>query len=380
MESNPEQNFIPIVKPFLPQDIDSIISDTKEILDSGMLSKGKHLRDFEETLASYLGVEHIVAMSSCTMGLLLTYSWLSEKKDTRKQVLVPSFTFMATVHPLKWVGLEPVFVDIDSRTWNVSIESIENSIKDDTLAIVAVHNFGNPAPIEELSKICDQYNLSLIFDSAHGFGSLYKGKRLGSFGDAEIFSLTPTKLLVGGEGGVVSTNNKDLADYLRLGREYGNPGDYGSVMPGLNARLPEFNAMLAKHGISGLESQSKMRNQIAEWYREDLSKIDGIEFQEIEKTNVSSYKDLNINVIKDKFGMDRDLLAKNLLKDKIDTRKYHYPAVHTHQTYSDTFNFSNPNLPITNSVSEQCLSLPIWAAMDRETVSYITSSIKKYRK
>ncbi len=246
-----------------------------------------------------------MAVSSCTLGLLLTYHGLGLKGE----VIVPSFTFMATVHPLLWVGTEPVFVDIDPYTWNIDPAKVEAAITERTTAIVAVHNFGNPAPVAELEAIARRHGLRLIFDAAHGFGALYRGRPVGGFGDAEVFSLSPTKLLVAGEGGIVATNNDDLAEHIRVGREYGNPGDYNSDFPGLNVRLPEFNALLGLHSLGMLEENAKRRNRVAAIFRERLSQIPGLTFQRIHPQDRSSYKDFSILVDEAKFGLTRDELA-----------------------------------------------------------------------
>ena len=272
-----QREFIPLVKPVLPTVTDELLGQIKDLLESGMLTKGRYLTEFEATIADYLNVKHVVATSSCTLGLLLTYSGLGLGK--RDEVLVPSFTFMATVHPLMWVGAKPVLVDIDPDTWNISIEHVKRSITDRTSAIVAVHNFGNPAQIVELAQIASEYGLKLIFDSAHGFGTSYRGTQVGSFGDAEVFSLSPTKLLIGGEGGVVATDNEQLAEYVRVGREYGNSGDYGSDFPGLNARLTEFNALLAMKCLANLEFHVAERNRVANLFREGLKDVPGVQFQ-----------------------------------------------------------------------------------------------------
>ena len=372
------QNFIPIVKPALPAITNEFMDEIKAMLESGMLSKGKYLRELESELSKVLNVKHAIATSSCTLGLLLTYSWMSNKSNKRTEVLVPSFTFMATVHPLSWVGLTPVFVDIDRETWNIDPQILEDSITENTLAMVAVHNFGNPAPINDLENIAKKHDLKLIFDSAHGIGSSYRGTQVGRFGHAEIFSLSPTKLLVGGEGGIVATNDDELAEYVTLGREYGNPGDYGSVFPGLNARMPEFNALLDSKGLLQLKKHVSKRNEIANIFNQGFESAAGIETQNISPLDESSYKDFNITVEESRFGTGRDELSLYLKSKNIDTRKYHYPPVHTHKAYEHLFETYDPKLPVTKSVSEQCISLPIWSDMDHDTAHYIVDTIIKY--
>ena len=365
--------FVPLVRPTLPPYDDDFARDVAGLFESGMLTKGEHLREFEERMAAHLGVRHAVGVASCTLGLLLTYHGLGLKGE----VVVPSFTFMATVHPLLWAGAEPVFVDIDPHTWNVDPARVEAAITERTRAIVAVHNFGNPAPIAELEALAQRYGLRLVFDAAHGAGSLYRGQPVGGFGDAEVFSLSPTKLLVAGEGGIVATNDDGLAEHVRLGREYGNSGDYDSRFPGLNARLPEFNALLGTRSLDLLEESAERRNCVATVFRERLGRLPGLTFQRIHPTDRCSYKDFSLLVDEERFGLTRDQLSAALRAENIDTRKYHHPPVHRHQTYQHTLPRWGDALPVTDQVARQSLSLPIWSHMDPDTVAGICRAVER---
>lgn len=363
--------FVPIVRPTLPAFSDRISSQIAEIWDSGMLTKGQYLRGFENQLAEYLHVEHVVAVSSCTLGLMLVYQGLR----LTGEVIVPSFTFMATVHPLMWVGVRPVFVDIDTKTWNMDPQKVEESITEQTSAIVAVHNFGNPAAVAELEEIAKRHNIHLIFDAAHGFGALYRGKPVGSHGSAEIFSLSPTKLLVSGEGGIVATNNGELAEHIRFGREYGNPGDYGSLFPGLNARMPEINALMGLYSLEQLEDNAKQRNRVVDTYRRELAAIPGIRFQAIHPEDRCSYKDLSIVIDETRFGLNRDELNLALRPENIDCRKYHDPPVHTHRAYRHLTDNQSSKLPVTEDIAPRSLSLPIWSHMTTELAEQICAAV-----
>ncbi len=363
--------FIPIVRPTLPPFEDGLRDELAGILESGNLTKGEYLREFEARIADYLGVKHAVGVSSGTLGLLLTYHGLALKDE----VIVPSFTFMATVHPLVWLGARPVFVDIDRHTWNVDPARVEAAITPRTTAIVAVHNFGNPAPIAELEPIASNHGLKLVFDSAHGFGSLHQGRPVGRFGDAEVFSLSPTKLLVAGEGGIVATDDDKLAEHIRVGREYGNPGDYGSDFPGVNARMPEFNAVLGIHSLTMLDENAIRRNRLVAAYREALDTVPGITFQEVAPGDRCSYKDLSITIDENTFGLGRDELALALQAENIDTRKYHDPPVHMHKTYIRQLEEQIDPLTVTNEIAGKSLSLPIWSHMRLEMVEKICNAI-----
>jgi len=361
---------INIVKPQLPA-FEEIQNKVENILSTGMVTKGQHIQEFENAVANSLNVKHAIAVSSCTSGLMLTYQALGLKDD----VIVPSFTFMATVSSMVWAGLKPVFADIDRDTTNLDPAAVEKTVTSRTTAIVAVHNFGNPAEIEELQKIADKYDLKLVFDAAHGFGTLYQGMTVGAQGNAQVFSLSPTKLVIAGEGGIVTTNDDELAQKIRWGREYGNCGNYDSAFAGMNARMAEFNAILGLHSLQLLEDAVVNRNKIAQIYQEGLSDIPGIYFQKIKEGNRSSYKDFSIVIDAEKFGLNRDQLAIALQAENIDSRKYYFPAVHQQTAYRDFYN--GIPLPNTDWLSQNSLSLPIWSNMNESIANKIVEAIRR---
>ncbi len=364
---------INIVRPELP-DVAELVDSIKYILDTGMVTKGKYLAQFEEALAQHLGVKHAVAVSSCTSGLMLTHKALG----LTGEVIVPSFTFMATVGSLIWCGLRPVFADVNKGTTNLDADSAEAAITGQTSAILAVHNFGNPADIASLQAIAERHKIPLIFDAAHGFGALYRGMPIGRQGQANIFSLSPTKLLIAGEGGVVATNDDQLAQAIRIGREYGNAGHYESLFAGLNARLPEFNAILGLKSLDMLEKAAQRRNTMASIYQEMMGKLPGIGFQEIRADDRCSYKDFSITVDEKLFGLSRDAFAAALLAENIDIRKYYDPPCHrqvAYESYNDRF-----PLPNTEWLAEHSLSFPIWSNMEEKTALAICEAVNRIYK
>lgn len=365
------ENKVFIVKPSLPSP-QEMQAGMEEIISSGMVTKGKYLKAFEEAVAEHLQVKHAVAVSSCTTGLMLTYQGLGLTGD----VVVPSFTFMATVGALVWAGLRPVFADVDFETTNLDPATAEAAITPNTSAIVAVHNFGNPAEVEALQAVADRHNLKLIFDAAHGFGAIYQGKPIGAQGDANSYSLSPTKLLIAGEGGIVATNHDELAEKIRIGREYGNSGNYDSAFAGINARMPEFNALLGWHSLQRLEDSARRRNEVVDLYRQELGKLPGINFQAVREGNRNSYKDFSITIDAKAFGLTRDELQQALTEENIDTRTYYDPPVHRHTAYK---HFAAPDiaLPNTEKLAAQSLSLPVWSKMDDGIVLQICEAFRK---
>lgn len=360
---------VPIVRPVLPSFAD-LAADAEELLSSGMVTKGRHLLDFEQAVAEHLGVRHAVAVSSCTTGLMLTYKCLG----LTGEVVIPSFTFMATASALVWAGLRPVFADVNFGTTNLDPVAAEEAITPDTCAIVAVHNFGNPADLDALRSVADRKGVRLICDAAHGFGALYKGRPLGAQADAQVFSLSPTKLVIAGEGGIVATNDGGLAGRIRMGREYGNNGSYDSAFPGINARLPEFNALMGLHSLRKLNAAALRRNAVASLYRDTLSAVPGIAFQQVAATNRHSYKDFSVTVDKQAFGLNRDELARALDAENIDTRRYYDPPVHRQIAYAH-FSSLSDLLDNTDLLAARSLSLPMWSEMSDETVLRICAAI-----
>jgi dTDP-4-amino-4,6-dideoxygalactose transaminase len=359
---------VQIVRPVLPQYGD-IQNGIQEILETGMVTRGKYLDSFEKAIAEHLGVRHAIAVSSCTTGLMLAYRAL----DLSGEVIVPSFTFMATVSAMVWCGLKPVFVDVDPDTTTLDPALVEQAITPNTSAIVAVHNFGNPARMDAFEEIASKHKLKLVFDAAHGFGTLYKGKPIGGQGDAQVFSMSPTKLLISGEGGVVTTNDDQVAKMVRIGREYGNDGSYDSIFPGLNARLPELSALMGLASLNNLEQAAISRNQTAALFHEQLAHCPGIGFQKIYPGDRSSYREYSITIDPQKFGLPRDVLAQALLVENIDIRKYYDPPVHRQTAYKDYY-LGQP-LPHTDWLSSQSLSLPMWTNMAPEITIKIAEAI-----
>jgi dTDP-4-amino-4,6-dideoxygalactose transaminase len=364
---------VPFLRPFVPP-YAGVERRFHASYAAGTFTKGPELVRFENATAAYLGVAEVVAVSSCTLGLTLVYRALG----LAGEVIVPSFTFMASASSIVWAGGEPVFVDIDRETWLVDLERIEAAITPRTTAIVAVHLYGAPAPVEELEALASRTGLRLVFDAAHGFGALHDGHRLGGGGDAEVFSMSPTKLLVTGEGGVVATNDPDLAEELRVLREYGNPGDYDSRSVGVNARLPEIAAIMGDEGLSVLESNAVGRSAIAARYAHHLRDIPGIRVQRIDARDRSSYKDFSIVVIPEEFGATRDELVEHLAALGIETRNYYVPPVHRQRAYRDTGSRFDALLPVTDWISARVTSLPIWTGLADEDVDYVASSIAQF--
>ena len=322
---------------------------------SKMITNHKYVKRFETAIANYLDVKYAVCVSSGTSGLMLAAKVLGLKGD----IILPSFTFSATAHALKWCGLNLIFVDIDPQTFNIDVNKIEKAITPKTSGIVAVHVFGNPCDNSKLEFLAKKHNLKLLFDSAHAFGSKMKDKMIGSFGDIEVFSLTPTKILTAGEGGIITTNDYKIYQQLILDREYGKTPDYDCKTIGLSARMSEFNAILGFHNLKNIDYNIKRRLELLKIYKSELGDIEGISFQKLQESAECSLKDFPIIINKNQFGIDRNQLAEALSKENIGHRKYFYPPIHRETVYKNSLD-SEENLKFTNLISDNIINLPFF--------------------
>ena len=364
---------IPITKPTLPP-LEDYQSRLKRLWETGQVTNGTLVRETETLLKDYIGSTDCIAMANCTTGLILALKALGLKGA----VVVPSFTFFATAHSLIWNGLEPVFTDIDKHTWNLSPASVKEVLEQrhDINAILGVHVFGNPCQVEELEALAGEYGVKLLFDSAHALGSESNGKKVGTFGEVEVFSLSPTKPLVAAEGGVASTGSSELAEVLRCGRDYGNVGDYDPGFVGLSARLSELHAAMALGSLEMLETNIERRNNVVARYASALGSISGIRFQRVGDNDRSTFKDFTLFIETSEFGMSRDALSWWLDRRNIDTRKYYSPPVHRTKAYWDRWGKRyDEALPVTNSVSQRVLSVPIWSHMETEVIDRVCETI-----
>lgn len=361
---------IPILKPALPE-FEKVKDELKECFDSGQLIMGKNVGAFEKEVANYLGVKHAITTASCSTALILVLNTLKKNSE----VILPSFTFSATVQAVVWNNLKPVLVDCD-RYCNIDVEEVKKNITKNTSAILGVHIFGSPCNVEALEKISKENNIKLFFDAAHAFGSKYKGKHIGQFGDAEIFSLGVTKAFACGEGGLVTTNDDKLANHVRLSANNGRPA--GSINPsvlGMSSRFQEFNAIIGRHNLKVIDEHIKRRNKLAEIYKEKLKTIPGINFCPVPNNVVTTFKDFVIFIDKENFGMSRDELGEFLTKNGVQIKYYFYPPIHKVDFFKDMY--KDKKFPNTDKLSSTTISLPFFTNISLEEIGKICDLIKK---
>jgi dTDP-4-amino-4,6-dideoxygalactose transaminase len=345
---------LPLMRPTLP-DLAKLERNLGIILESGILTNGPTVRTLEEHVAERLGVEHVVAVASCTSGLVLTLQALA----VEGRVVMPSFTFSASAHAVHWAGGTPRFTDITPDTLCLDPAAAADAVSGAS-AMTATHLYGTPCNTKALQKAADGAGIPLVYDAAHALGSVRQGTPIGGFGTAEVFSLSPTKVAVAGEGGLVTTHDGGLAATIRLGRDYGNPGDYDCLFPGLNARMSELHAAVALHSLKWLDTNVSRRGHLAELFWATLAGLRGLVRPTVDQGDVSTYKDLTILVDEAGFGLTAAELGQALKQEGIDTRRYYYPAIHRQQAYRM---LPERHLPVTDLAAESVLSVPLWSHM-----------------
>ena len=350
---------VPFVRPDVP-DFAAVAADLETALSSGALTKGLHLARLEAEAAALLGVDHVVGVSSGTSGLMLVLAAVAAEARAagRDEVIVPSFIFLAAPAAIVWAGLVPVFVEVDAATFTVDPAAVAAAVGDRTAAIMGCHTFGCPCDTAALGGIAAEAGVPLLVDAAHGLGTEQDGRPVGAAGLAQVFSLSPTKLVVAGEGGLVATADAAVAEAVRIGREYGNDGAYGCDRPGLNARMPEYSAILARASLARLPEVAARRRAAAAAYAEGLAGLPGIGLQRIPAGATSSWKDFVIEVDPHRPGGGREALRARLAAHGIDTRAYYSPACHQMEAFR---RYLQPGreLPVTERLAATLLALPM---------------------
>jgi dTDP-4-amino-4,6-dideoxygalactose transaminase len=341
----------------------------RDILDRRWLTNdGVYVREFERRVADVAGVRHCVAFCNATLGLELLLGAL----DLRGEVIVPSFTFVATVHAVVRSGLTPVFCDIRPDSHTLDPDAVERAMSPRTAAILGVHLWGGACDVDALSSIAAKHALPLLFDAAHAVGSSYRGRPIGSFGTAEVFSFHATKFVNSFEGGAVTTDDAALAEKLRLRRNFGF-ADYDMVVDvGTNAKMPEPSAAM---GLTSLEAMpsflaANLGNHDA--YERALAGIPTIRF--VSRAEAGSNVQYVVVEIDPAGGITRDAVLRVLQAENVFARRYFYPGCHRMPPYRDV-PLAQP-LEITERVCGRVLSLPTGAAIPLSAVEEVARIIR----
>ncbi len=333
-------------------------------------SNGQLVREFEERVARLAGVRHCVATCNGTVALQLAYRAL----EVRGEVIVPSFTFVATVQALRWIDATPVYCDVDPVTHNIDARQVERLINPRTRAIVGVHLWGQACDVDALAEVAERHGLPLIFDSAHAFGCSYRGRPVGSFGAAEAFSFHATKFLNTGEGGAVTTNDDEVAERLRAERCFGFQGEESVLDGGTNGKMPEICAAL---GLTYLESfNDLMATNLAiyQQYKTQLADVPGLSLLSPDLVGTSNYQYVVTTVDESTAGVTRDELLEVLRAENILAKRYFYPGCH--RLIPGARPESSLNLGVTERLLRSVLVLPGGASMTTGDVHRVCETLK----
>lgn len=351
---------------------DTFLSHVSEILDNQWLTNnGPMVQAFERGIADRLGVKHCVAMCNGTIALEIAIRALGLSGE----VIVPSWTFVATAHALYWQGITPVFADIDPDTHNLDPAAVRRMITPRTTGIIGVHLWGRAAPVDELQSIADGHGLKLMFDAAHAFGSSYKGQSIGRFGACEVFSFHATKAFNSMEGGAVTTNDDELAESMRLMRNFGFKGYDNVIHPGTNGKMIEVCAAMGLANLDGFDEvvEANRRNHAA--YQQTLAGIPGITLLDYDPEERNSHHYIVLEV-DERCPASRDDLIAALHAENVLARKYFWPGCHMMQPYRRLFPHAGLLLSNTVSMADRVLVLPAGAHLPETQIQTIGDVIR----
>ena len=354
-------------------DKEQLLARIGEVVDRRWLTNsGPCVEEFEQSLRQLLGVSHCESMCNATDGLQLAIRAM-EMSD---EVIVPAFTFIATAHAVQWLGFTPVFCVVDPHTHTIDPARVEELITPRTTGIVGVHLWGQPCDIDALERIARRHRLKLLFDSAHAFNCSWRGRMIGSFGDAEVFSFHATKVFNTFEGGALATNNADLARRVRQMRNFGFSGMDQTDALGTNAKMSEASAAM---GLVNLESLAEfinvnLRNYQA--YRRGLEGIPGVKMIEYDSSEKRNYHYIVLEIDDSRTVLGRNELKEIMWAENVLARRYFYPGCHRMEPYASTMPNVANRLPVTERLAQRVLVLPTGTAVSVEQIEIICGILR----
>ncbi|NCQ11248.1 MAG: DegT/DnrJ/EryC1/StrS family aminotransferase [Bacteroidetes bacterium] len=366
------ENNIYVTQPALPP-LEEFTELLKQIWKNKILTNnGSFHQQFEQELADYLGVKYISLFSNGTLALITALQTL---KITGEVITTP-FSFVATTHSLWWNNIKPVFVDIEPDFCNIDAERIEGAITPQTTAIMPVHVYGNPCQVEIIQKIADVYGLKVIYDAAHAFGVKLNGNSILNYGDLSILSFHATKVFNTIEGGAIICHDEKTKKRIDFLKNFGYDGELRVVAHGINAKMNELQAAYGLLQLKYIDKAIVNRKRICELYKELLSDINGLSFQnELKEVNYN-YPYFPIFIDEKAFGMSRDDLNEFMKSRNIFGRRYFYPLISQFPTYKGLSSSNPTNLPIAELKTKQVFCLPIYPDLDLSDVRRICKLIK----
>ncbi len=344
-----------------------------DMLDRRWLTNdGRYVQQFEEQICDYLGVTHCIATCNGTTGLQIA----ARAAGLTGEVIVPAFTFVATAHALAWTGVTPVFCDVDPNTHNVDPVKADELVNERTTGILGVHLWGRPCDVEGLAAVAKRHGLSLMFDAAHAFACSLGGRSVGGFGDAEVFSFHPTKILNAMEGGAVTTDDDDLAERARLMRNFGF-ADYDKVVGlGTNGKMTEIAAAMGLTSLEGIDAFMETNRLNYGAYRDGLAKVPGLSLLAYDENERCNYQHVVLEVEPDSAGIARDALQRVLWAENVLARRYFHPGVHRMEPYRSQGLGMRRTLVATDHLAARTLVLPNGGDLQPPEVAAICEVIR----
>lgn len=345
-----------------------LLQRIEAVLDRRWLTnQGPMVAEFERRIADYVGVRHCVAICNGTVALEIAVRALG----LAGEVIVPSMTFVATAHALQWQEITPVFCDIDPATHLIDPQRVEELITPRTTGIVGVHLWGQAAPVDELSQIAGRRGLTLLFDAAHAFGCTYRGRAVGRFGAAEVFSFHATKFFNSFEGGAVVTNDDRLAEKIRLMKNFGFSGydDVGYI--GTNGKMPEVAAAMGLTSLESIEEFRTVNQRNYREYRNCLADLPGLRLLSFDENEKHNFQYVVAEVDASAAGLARDELMHLLHAENVLARRYFYPGCHRMEPYRSYYPHARFLLPVTEQITERVLVLPTGTAIGHQQIRQI---------
>ncbi|MCF7787392.1 MAG: aminotransferase class I/II-fold pyridoxal phosphate-dependent enzyme [Prosthecobacter sp.] len=334
---------------------EAFLARVNDIYDRRWLSNdGPYVLEFEAAMSRLLDVRHCVAMCNATVGLEIAIRALG----LTGEVILPSFTFIATAHALQWQQITPVFCDIDPLTHNIDPSKVEALITPRTTAIMGVHLWGRACNVEALQQIADRHGLKLLFDAAHAFACSDGGRMIGGFGDAEVFSFHATKFINTLEGGIVSTNNDDLALRLRRMKNFGFTGYDQVESIGTNGKMNEVSAAMGLTNLESLDEFIDINRAHYHRYRERLSDLPGLTVMSYDETGKCNFQYIVVELDSEIAGISRDELVRRLHEQGVIARRYFFPGCHRMEPYLSLYPEAGRNLPETERLVQRLFCLP----------------------
>jgi dTDP-4-amino-4,6-dideoxygalactose transaminase len=348
------------------------LSQVNEVLDSRWLTNsGPKVNELERKIEEYVGVKHAIAITNGTVALEL----LIRAAGITGEVIIPSFTFVACAHAFQWQEIKPVFCDIDPHTHNIDPAEIERHITLNTTAIMGVHLWGRPCNIEVLEQIAKKHNLILMFDASHAFACSHKGKMIGNFGIGEVFSFHATKFFNTLEGGAIVTNDDELANKIRLMKNFGFQGYDNVTYIGTNGKMNEISAAMGLTSFDSIDKFIAKNKENYGIYKSEFDKIDGINIIDYNDSEKNNYQYVACEIDEAQFGMTRTELIDILIKENILARKYFYPGVHRMEPYKSLYPYSSVFLERTERLADRIISFPTGTAVDSDSIKRVTNLV-----